>query len=149
MDQAFRGIGIIRSLYLVPIMTAAVVVALTFRAMFNNDAGWINWLLGMVGLPTPVWLGDPALAMPVDHHHRRLDERALRRHPAARRPGHRATGPQGGRGDRRRQRAAQGSGTSRSCWIRPVLFVVVVLRFMEAFRKFEAHPAAHQRRAGR
>ena len=64
-------------------MTAPVVVALTWRAMFNNDAGWINWLLGMVGLPTPVWLGDPLLAMPVVIIDGRVDERALRGHPAA------------------------------------------------------------------
>ena len=59
-----RGIGWIRTAYLVPIMTAPVVVALTWRAMFNNDAGWINYFLGIVNLPQPTWLGEPALAMP-------------------------------------------------------------------------------------
>src|SRR5258707_5057784 len=53
MESTIRGIGLIRSLYLVPIMTAPIVVALTWRAMFNNDAGWINYFLGLVHLPQP------------------------------------------------------------------------------------------------
>ncbi len=64
METAVRGIGLIRTLFLLPIMTAPIVVALTWRAMFNNDAGWINYFLGLGGLPQPVWLGDPLLAMP-------------------------------------------------------------------------------------
>lgn len=65
MESSIRRIGIIRSLYLVPIMTAPIVVALMWRAMFNNSSGWINYFLGLAGLPQPTWLGDPLLAMPV------------------------------------------------------------------------------------
>lgn len=64
MEASFRGVGLIRSLYLLPIMTAPIIVALTWRAMFNDEAGWINYFLGLVGLPQPVWLGNPILAMP-------------------------------------------------------------------------------------
>ena len=64
MESNLRGIGLIRTAYLLPIMTAPIVVALTWRAMFNNDAGWINYFLGLVHLPQPTWLGDPLLAMP-------------------------------------------------------------------------------------
>ena len=137
MEQAFRGIGFIRSLYLVPIMTAAVVVALTFRAMFNNDAGWINWLLGLAGLPTPVWLGNPELAMPViiiTDAWTSVPFVAILLLAAL------VTVP------RDLKEAAETDGANSRqvfwhvtlVWIRPVLFVVVVLRFMEAFRKFEA-----------
>ncbi len=52
MESAIRGIGLIRTAYLLPIMTAPIVVALTWRAMFNNDAGWINYGLSLVGLPS-------------------------------------------------------------------------------------------------
>ena len=48
MERSIRGIGLIRTLFLVPIMTAPIVVALTWRAMFNNDAGWINYFLALV-----------------------------------------------------------------------------------------------------
>ena len=65
MASSIRGIGLIRTIYLLPIMTAPIVVALTWRAMFNNDAGWINYGLSLVGLPEPTWLGEAALAMPV------------------------------------------------------------------------------------
>ena len=34
-------------------MTAPIVVALTWRAMFNNDAGWINYFLCSFHLPQP------------------------------------------------------------------------------------------------
>jgi len=46
MESSIRGIGLIRTAYMLPIMTAPIVVALTWRAMFNNDAGWINYFLG-------------------------------------------------------------------------------------------------------
>ena len=137
MDQGFRGIGIVRSLYLVPIMTAAVVIALMFRAMFNNDAGWINWLLGSVGLPTPVWLGNPELAMPViiiTDAWTSVPFVAILLLAAL------VTVPR----DLKEVAATDGANARQVfrhvtlVWIRPVLFVVVVLRFMEAFRKFEA-----------
>lgn len=136
MGTAVRGIGLIRTAYLLPIMTAPIVVALTWRAMFNNDAGWINYFLGLANLPQPTWLGNPALAMPaviiadmwtgvsfmavllfagllaVPHEH---------------------------------EEAAATDGASP--WqvfrhvtlpsIQPVLFVAIVLRFMDQFRKFE------------
>jgi multiple sugar transport system permease protein len=136
MERSIRGIGIIRTLYLVPIMTAPIVVALTWRAMFNNDAGWVNYFLGLVGLPTPVWLGDPLLAMPVViiadswtsiPFQSILLLAALLAVPS----------------ELKEAAAVDGATRSRTFWhitlpwIRPVLFVVVVLRFMDAFRKFE------------
>ena len=137
MEKTFRGIGLIRALYLVPIMTAAVVVALTFRAMFNNDAGWVNWILDMLGLPTPVWLGDPSLAMVVV-----IITDAWTSVPfvailllAALITVSREL----------KEAAATDGANARQVfwhvtlvWIRPVLYVVIVIRFMEAFRKFEA-----------
>ena len=117
-------------------MTAPIVVALTWRAMFNNDAGWINYFLGLGGLPTPVWLGDPLLAMPAViiadmwtgvpfqailllaallGVPRELKEAAGVDGASARRVFWHVTLP----------------------WIRPVLLVVIVLRMMDAFRKFE------------
>ena len=136
LDSKIRGVGLIRALYMLPIMTAPIVVALTWRAMFNNDAGWINYFLGLVHLPQPLWLGNPALAMPavlisdmwtgvpfqavlllagllaVDN---QLKEAAI----------------------------SDGANMRQVFWhitlpsIRPVLFIAVVLRFIDAFRKFE------------
>jgi multiple sugar transport system permease protein len=136
MEQSIRGMGLIRTLFLVPIMTAPVVVALTWRAMFNNDAGWINYLLGIVGLPTPVWLGDPLLAMPVviiADSWTSIPFQAILLLAAL------LTVPS----ELKEAAAVDGATRSRVFWhitlpwIQPVLFVVVVLRFMDAFRKFE------------
>ena len=45
-------------------MTAGIAVAIIWKVMLNPSAGWVNWILGSLGLPKPVWLGDAALAIP-------------------------------------------------------------------------------------
>lgn len=136
MESGIRGIGWIRTAYLVPIMTAPIVVALTWRAMFNNDAGWINYFLGLVGLPQPTWLGEPLLAMPVviiaDMWTGVSFMAVLLLAGLLGVP-------------RELKEAAETDGASN--WqvfrnvtlpaLRPVLFIAIVLRFMDAFRKFE------------
>ena len=136
MESGIRGIGFIRTAYLVPIMTAPIVVALTWRAMFNNDAGWINYFLGLVGLPQPTWLGDPMLAMPAviiaDMWTGVSFMAVLLLAGLLAVP-------------RELKEAAETDGATgwqvfrhvTLPWIRPVLFVAIVLRFMDAFRKFE------------
>jgi multiple sugar transport system permease protein len=64
LARSFRGIGFVRSVFITPLMTPAIVVAITWRALFNTNSGWINYLLGLVGLPQPDWLGNPVIAMP-------------------------------------------------------------------------------------
>ena len=137
METAVRGIGLIRTLFLLPIMTAPIVVALTWRAMFNNDAGWINYFLGLGGLPQPVWLGDPLLAMPAVIIADMLDRHPVPGHPAAGRAADRAARAQGSGRGRMARRPPRVFWHVTLPWIRPVLFVVVVLRMMDAFRKFE------------
>lgn len=136
MDSGIRWIGLIRTAYLLPIMTAPVVVALTWRAMFNNDAGWINYFLGLVKLPQPTWLGDPSLAMPaviIADMWTGVSFQAV-----LLLVGLLAV-------SRELKEAAETDGATP--WqvfrfvtlpaLRPVLFVAIVLRLMDAFRKFE------------
>jgi multiple sugar transport system permease protein len=136
METSVRGIGLIRSLYLVPIMTAPIVVALTWRAMFNNDAGWINYFLSLVHLPQPVWLGDAILAMPtviISDMWTGVPFMAVLLLAGL------LAVPQD------LKQAAEVDGASS--WqifrnvtlpaIRPVLFIAIVLKFMDGFRKFE------------
>jgi multiple sugar transport system permease protein len=136
MRTAFPGIGIIRSLYTLPIMTAGIVVAITWRAMFNNEAGWINYFLGLLHLPQPLWLGDPHLAIPVviiASLWTAVPFQAILLFAGL------LTVP------RELQQAAEvdGAGPVRVFWhvtlvhIRPVLFIVVVLRLIDGFRLFE------------
>lgn len=136
MATGIRGIGIIRTVFVVPIMTAPIVVALTWRAMFNNDAGWINYFLGLARLPQPTWLGDPSLAMPaviISDMWTGVSFMAVLLLAGL------LSVP------RDLKEAAEADGASP--WqvfrhvtipaIRPVLFIAVVLRLIDAFRKFE------------
>jgi multiple sugar transport system permease protein len=136
MDSKLRGAGVIRSLFMLPIMTAPIVVALTWRAMFNNDAGWINWFLGMAHLPQPVWLGNPHLAMPavlISDAWTGIPFQAILL----------LAGLIAVPTELKEAAASDGANRLQVFWhvtlpsIRPVLFIAIVLRFIEAFRKFE------------
>lgn len=136
METRIRGIGLIRSLYLIPIMTAPIVVALMWRAMFNNDAGWINYFLGLLHLPQPTWLGDPALAMPaviISDMWTGIPFMAVLL----------LAGLLGVSNELKEAAAVDGANPLQVFMnvtlqaIRPVLFIAGALRFIEGFRKFE------------
>jgi multiple sugar transport system permease protein len=137
LDTRIRGAGFIRSLFMLPIMTAPIVVALTWRAMFNNEAGWINYFLSLVHLPQPLWLGNPALAMPavlISDMWTGIPFQAVLL----------LVGLLSVPRELKEAAASDGANRLQVFWhitlpyIRPVLFVAVVLRFIEGFRKFEA-----------
>ena len=54
--QSFKGRGLARTLFLVPYMATPAAVALIWVLMFHPELGVINYLLQMVGLPTPLWI---------------------------------------------------------------------------------------------
>lgn len=58
------GRRVLRSLFLLPLIMTPVVVGLTWRMLYNSDLGMINYVLGSVGLPQPLWLASPAWALP-------------------------------------------------------------------------------------
>lgn len=64
LNQDFRGAKILRSLYIIPMMTTPVVVGLLWKMLYNTDSGMINWLLSLVGIGPVDWLGNSATAMP-------------------------------------------------------------------------------------
>jgi multiple sugar transport system permease protein len=136
MDTKMRGAGFIRSLFMLPIMTAPIVVALTWRAMFNNDAGWINYFLGLAHLPQPTWLGDPHLAMPaviISDMWTGIPFQAILLLAGL------IAVPQ----ELKEAAVSDGANKLQVFWhitlpsLRPVLFIAIVLRFIDAFRKFE------------
>ena len=53
-----------RSIYWLPYVTNVVAVAYIWQFVLDDSFGLLNRLLGMVGLPGPGWLTNPALAMP-------------------------------------------------------------------------------------
>ena len=62
-DLRLKGSWIVRGLLVLPMLLTPVVVGLMWRALLNPDWGIVNWTLGQLGLPQPLWLGDPTLAL--------------------------------------------------------------------------------------
>lgn len=57
------GAGLIRTLYLVPVMLPEIVVGLLFGYMLNPRVGVVNYYLGQLGLPQPDWFGNPSISL--------------------------------------------------------------------------------------
>jgi multiple sugar transport system permease protein len=66
MHSAFRGQGLLRTVVLVPWAVLTVVTAITWQTIFEPQLGFVNSLLGAVGLPDDtVWLGSSPEALMV------------------------------------------------------------------------------------
>jgi multiple sugar transport system permease protein len=61
-DSGFRRFA--RSIMLIPMMITPVVVGLMWKYILNPQNGIVNYILGLLGIPGPVWLGDPKPALP-------------------------------------------------------------------------------------
>jgi arabinogalactan oligomer/maltooligosaccharide transport system permease protein len=62
LNQQIKGRSIFRTLLVLPWAVPQVIVALTWRGMFNYEYGSINLLLAQLGLPAVEWLKDPTWA---------------------------------------------------------------------------------------
>ena len=64
MHAAFRGQGLLRTVVLVPWAVLTVVTAVMWQTIFEPSLGFVNSLLGAVGLPDDtVWLGESPQAL--------------------------------------------------------------------------------------
>ena len=61
LDRDIRGMSILRTLFILPMMIAPVVVGLMWRYMYHPSVGTFNRTLDGLGLPKVDWLGDHAL----------------------------------------------------------------------------------------
>ncbi len=61
LDRNIRGMSILRTLFILPMMIAPVVVGLMWRYMYHPTVGTFNRFLDSVGLPKVDWLGEYAL----------------------------------------------------------------------------------------
>lgn len=61
LDREIRGMSVLRTLFILPMMIAPVVVGLVWRYMFHQTYGTFNRMLDAVGLPTVDWLGQNPL----------------------------------------------------------------------------------------
>jgi multiple sugar transport system permease protein len=56
--------GVFRTLLFLPVVTTLVAVAVVWRYLYHPRYGFLNYVLGLAGLPPIEWLGDPDWAMP-------------------------------------------------------------------------------------
>ncbi|MEH7224654.1 sugar ABC transporter permease [Bacillus sp. JJ1566] len=63
LQRNLPGIGIFRTAIFIPVMTSIVVWSIIWRYMFGTDEGFINQMLGVIGIDGPAWLYSPNLAM--------------------------------------------------------------------------------------
>lgn len=61
LDREIRGISLLRTMFILPMMIAPVVVGLMWRYMYHPTVGTFNRFLDSIGLPRVDWLGDYAL----------------------------------------------------------------------------------------
>jgi multiple sugar transport system permease protein len=64
LEKGIRGIAVFRTIFIIPIMIAPVVVGLLWRYLFDVNFGLINYLVQLAGFEPKIWLGTPGLAMP-------------------------------------------------------------------------------------
>jgi len=62
--RRFRGRGVLRAIFTMPMMATPVAVALVWTMMFHPQQGVLNYLLSLVGLPPSLWVNSPTLVIP-------------------------------------------------------------------------------------
>lgn len=56
--------GILRTIFVMPMMATPVAIALVWTMMFHPQLGVLNYLLSLVGIPPFAWVYDPATVIP-------------------------------------------------------------------------------------
>ena len=64
LEKGIKGIAALRTVFIIPIMIAPVVVGLLWRYLFDANFGLINYIVSLLGFEPKVWLGTPGLALP-------------------------------------------------------------------------------------
>ena len=63
-NRNWPGMGVIRTLFLAPMMIAPIFVGMIWRLMLSDDFGIVKYLFSIVGVAEPpLWLDDPAIAL--------------------------------------------------------------------------------------
>ena len=62
LEKPMRGLTLFRTVFILPMMIAPIVVGLTWRFLFDTNFGAINALMTSIGVGKIAWLADPNLA---------------------------------------------------------------------------------------
>lgn len=63
LEQKMRGLRIFRTLFVLPIMIAPVVVGVIWRLLYDPSFGLINYFLKLIAIAPRLWLAQPSLAL--------------------------------------------------------------------------------------
>ena len=63
INAEWRGRGLVRALFIIPMVVAPVVAGGIWRMILDPLWGIVNWLIGLAGFAPLDWFGDPTLAM--------------------------------------------------------------------------------------
>jgi len=63
LHRKFCGRSFARSVVMLPIMMTPVIVGLIWKILMNPFYGFLNYVLGMLSLPKPLWLDDTRTAL--------------------------------------------------------------------------------------
>lgn len=63
MNQKLRGVWFFRTLFFMPVISSWVAVSIIWITLLDPQAGILNYVLSLVGLPPVNWLGDPSSAL--------------------------------------------------------------------------------------
>src|SRR3954447_6289631 len=62
--RRFRGRGVLRAIFTMPMMATPVAIALVWTMMFHPQQGVLNYLLTSIGLPPSLWVYSPTFVIP-------------------------------------------------------------------------------------
>ena len=63
VEEKIKGLRVFRTIFVLPIMIAPVVVGVTWRFLYDPEYGYINFFIRLFGGKGPLWLADPQLAL--------------------------------------------------------------------------------------
>lgn len=63
LNQKIIASGLFRTIFYLPSIISGVAVAIVFAWIFNFRFGILNYLLSLIGIPGPNWLGSPRWAL--------------------------------------------------------------------------------------
>jgi multiple sugar transport system permease protein len=64
LNRPFRGKGLFRSIFLLPMVATPVAIALVWMMMYNPTLGVMNYLVGLIGLGPYKWVSNAHLVIP-------------------------------------------------------------------------------------
>ncbi|MBC9722526.1 MAG: sugar ABC transporter permease [Lactobacillus sp.] len=63
MNQKIKGLSLYRVIYFLPVVATPAAVAMVWRWLYNSEYGLINYVLNLIGIKGPAWLGDPKISI--------------------------------------------------------------------------------------